>query len=148
MVNRNDLDDVDFVDAVELASDGTTSVFSGETVVSTTAGNRHVVLAGVDLFRDEDRLQSGDRIVLAGTTGGADGTYTVGSIFSIDTFIVVEVIATSTGGTADAYHPVGASLVGFDPTNTDQIISNEVQGAIEEVANDRGFRRHFLLMGG
>ena len=140
-----------------MASDGTAPIFTAETVVSTTSGTKVIELSGVDLLRDDERLQAGDRVVLTGTSGGAgDGTFTVSMILTITTFNVVEAIGTSTGGTANATHPVGGGLVGIDPTGLGSVSSTNAQGAVEELdaavgalgGTDRAWRRHFLLMGG
>lgn len=131
-IRKEDVEDLDFVDAVELASDGTTEIFTGGTVVSTTAATSQVVLSGLDLYRDPEALEPGDLITLSGTTG-ADGDYTVASIVSSTTFTVSEAIVDSTGGTCTAHHPPGALKVGFDSTGLTVVTANTVQEAIEEL---------------
>jgi hypothetical protein len=138
VVSRQDILDQSIVDAVELASDGTTSIFLGADLVSTTSATRTVVLvtgAPYLINGDTDEIvEAGDRVTLSGTSGGAaDGTYTVESVTDDDTLIVVEAIADSTGGTLSAFHPVGASKVGFDPTGLTNTTATNVQEALEDI---------------
>jgi len=72
-------------------------------------------------------------LVLAGTTGGADGTYTVATVVSATEIDVVEAIVDSTGGTAEFRHPPGASKVGFDSTGLVNTAAGDVQQAIEDL---------------
>ncbi|MBT8428377.1 MAG: hypothetical protein KJN79_00550 [Gammaproteobacteria bacterium] len=133
---REDIRHEDIVDAVELESDGLTSViFTGATLVSTTSGTKTVVLSGVDLERDPEIVEAGDIIILAGTSGGgaADGTYTVAARIDDLTFTVNEAIATSTGGTCETQNPSGASKVGFDDTGLTYVDASNVQDAIEDL---------------
>lgn len=132
-ISKADLKDADILDAEELGATGSNSFLSGVTVVSTTAGPKLVTLSGVDLQRDDERLEPGDTVVLAGTTGGADGTYTVATITGLTTFTVVETIATSTGGTLVARHPVGAARVGFNSAGLSNTTANNVQTAIADM---------------
>lgn len=138
-IRREDIEDVEIVDAGELLSDGTTSILTGATVVSTTASTKRVVLSGVDIINDKDeRLEPGDLVTLSGTTGGADGDYTVDSIIDPVTFDVVEAIVDSTGGTMSAKHPPGASKVGLDPTNVSGVTATELQTAMEQLSQATG----------
>jgi hypothetical protein len=134
-IRRQDIEDTEIVDAVELASAGTTVLATGITVLSTTASTKYVVCDGVDFIHDADqRLEAGDTAVLVGTSGGlADGLYHVTAIIDSETFEVSEVIADSTGGTAEFRYPAGALKVGFDPTGLTKITSTTVQGAIEDL---------------
>lgn len=131
-ITTEDLRDVDFVDAEELAATGLVPFLTGVVVVSTTTGTNVVALSGVDLFRDEERLEAGDTVVLAGTTG-ADGTYTIDQILTLTTFSVVEAIVSSTGGLLSARHPVGAGKVGFDSTGLTHTSADNVQEAIADL---------------
>jgi hypothetical protein len=132
---KEDLIDLDFVDAEELSSDGTLSYSSGVTVVSTTSSTKRVVVSGVNLLYDVDeRAQSGDIVVLAGTSGGSgDGTFTIDTVVDATTFDVIESIGDSTGGTADFKHGPGAKSVGFDSSGLISVTSDNVQEAIEEL---------------
>lgn len=155
-ITREDIRHDDIVDAIELASDGTTSIiFTGATVVSTTSGTKTVVLSGVDILRDPEIVENLDIIILAGTSGGgaADGTYTVNARVDSTSFTVNESIADSTGGTCEAQNPSGSSRTGFDPTGLTNTTATNVQDAIEDLdgvagTGVGGWRRHFLLMGG
>lgn len=139
-LTKEDLRDVDIVDAVELASDGTTTYTTGATVVSTTAATKRVVLSGIDLVHDlDERAESGDLITLSGTTGGADGTYTIDTVVDSVTVDVVEAVADSTGGTADFIHPPGAGKVGCDPTTISGVTATNVQEALEELSTGTTF---------
>ena len=136
-IAREDLEDLDIVDAVELASDGTAEIFTGATVTSTTSSSKQVVLSGVDLYRDPEQLEPDDLITLSGTPE-ADGDYTVDTIVNSTTFTVNEAISDSTGGTCDAFHPPGASKVGIDPTNISGVTATDVQEAMEELSAATG----------
>lgn len=135
-ITKEDIRHDDIVDAVELASDGTTSViFTGKTVVSTTNSTKTVVLSGVDILRDPEIIENLDLITLAGTSGGAaDGDYTVDARVDSTSFTVNEAIADSTGGTCEAQNPSGASRTGVDPTNIDNVTETTVQEALERLA--------------
>jgi len=137
-VTKEDIRHSDFVDAIEQASDGTTSIiFTGKTVVSTVSGTKLVTLSGVDLYRDPEVLENIDIIILAGTTA-ADGTYSVDAVQSPTTFTVNETIADSTGGTCEARNPSGARRTGFDPSGLTYLTKTNVQEALEEVDANLG----------
>lgn len=133
-LTKEDLRDADIVDAVELASPGTTTYITGATVVSTTSGTKRIVFSGIDLVHDVDEhAEPKDKVVLSGTTGGADGTYTIANIIDSVTIDVEEAIADSTGGTANFVHPPGASKIGFDPTGLTNTVSTNVQDAVSDL---------------
>lgn len=144
-IRREDIEDVEIVDAVELASDATAQIFTGATVVSTTAATKRVVFSGIDLLRAPEELEENDILVLSGTTG-ADGTYTIDSVVDDVTAEVQESIADSTGGTAEARHPAGASKVGCDPTNISDVTADNVQEALEQLSTLSGHHtlRHLI----
>jgi len=139
-ISKADVSDLDFVDAVELGSDGT-AVFLTTTVVSTTSGTKVVVVNlasdGEGIFYSFDHpVQAGDFVTLTGTSGGlANGTYTVASVTNDTTFVVVESIATSTGGSASFKYDAGALHVGFDATKQNQTSSTNLQTAVTAVSN-------------
>ena len=157
-IAKEDLQDADIVDATELASDGSVSIVTGIALTSTTNATKRVVVndAAYDIRRGVERLEAGDRVVLTGTTGGADGTYTIAAIIDAQTFDVVETIADSTGGTFAAYYPVGASRVGVDSSTMTNTNADNVQAAVQDLSDaidsiggvDLAYRRHFLLAGG
>lgn len=134
-ITKEDIRHDDIVDAVELASDGLTSIiFTGATVVSTTSSTKTVVLSGVDLLRDPEIVENLDLITLAGTSGGAaDGDYTVDARVSSTSFTVNETIADSTGGTCEAQNPSGARRTGVDPTNITNSTAKNVQTVLEDL---------------
>jgi len=150
-IRKEDIVDAEIVDAVELASDGTTVFINDATVVSTTSSTKTVVISGEDLVYDkEEHLEVNDIVVITGTSGGlGDGTFTIVSITDSTTFIVNEAIGDSTGGTADFIHPSGSLKIGFDPTTTQYITETDVQGVLEEISSGVAviWRRHFLFMG-
>ena len=132
-IRRQDIEDTEVADAVELASDGTTVIVTGITVVSTTSATKYVVCSGVDFINDVDQhLEPGDIVVLTGTTG-ADGTYHVDSIVDLVTFVVLEIVSTSTGGSAEFRYPSGALKVGFDPIGLVHTTETTVQEAIKDL---------------
>ena len=136
-IRRADIVDAEIVDAVELLSDGTTVLASGITVVSTTSSTRRVVCSGTEFIYDpEQKIDQYDIVVLTGTSGGAaDGTYHVESVVDATTFVVVEAIADSTGGSATFYYPAGALAVGVDPTGFTQTVATNVQDALKDIDN-------------
>lgn len=133
-ITKEDLDDIDIVDAEELGSDGNAIIFSGKAIVSTDSGTKNVALSpGVDLKRSPERLQQNDKVVISGTIGGADGNYTVDQVIDNLTFRVNESIASSSGGVCTTKHPEGASKVGFNSTGLSQTTASNVQEAIEDL---------------
>jgi hypothetical protein len=132
-IRRQDIVDTEIVDAVELASDGTAVLASGITVVSTALSTKRVVCSGTDFLHDADQKLEADDIVVLSGTDGADGTYTVAEIVDGTTFVVVEAIADSTGGTAVFRYPPGALKVGFDPTGLVNITATDLQGVVQEL---------------
>lgn len=129
-IAREDLKDLDIVDAPELLSDGTEPYRSAIGIVSVTAGTKTVVVSGGLIFNDEP-VEPGDLLTVAGNA--AAGNYTVASIVSDTVFTVEEVIADATGGNATFRHPPGATKVGVDPTNLAFSDSNRLQSVIEDL---------------
>ena len=135
-ITKEDIEDVEIVDAEELSADGSTNYTTGATVVSTTSSTKKVVFSSIDLIYDKDeRAEVNDILILTGTSGGgaADGTYTIASVDDQTSVTVVETIADSTGGTADFRHPAGATKVGVDPTNITASTQNDLQGVLEDL---------------
>jgi hypothetical protein len=138
MVDREDVRDDDFVDAVELASDGTasyktapvTSVVSGTITVNPSADYLGLVFG-------DDPIEVGDIFVLTGATAG-NGTYTVAAVTDNTQFTVVEAIVDSTGGSADFRHPAGALKVGVDPTSLSFTTESNLQAALEDLGAGSG----------
>jgi hypothetical protein len=138
LIGKQDIQDQDFIDASELASDGY-FVFLTTTVVSTTNSTSTIVInlpsdqEGLITSRDHP-VSSLDRVYLTGTSG-ADGYYIIDLILSETSFTVNNPISNSTGGNIYFMYPVGAKQVGFDPTGT-SIISKNVQDAIKELSEN------------
>lgn len=140
-ISRTDLTDVEIVDATELASDGY-ATYRTLSLASTTAVTREVVVTGgaLDIITDkiDEPLEVGDGVVIAGNA--AAGTYTVESITDDTTFVVVESIVDSVGGTATFSHPAGATKVGADTNNMNFSSADNVQEVLEDLdANITGF---------
>ncbi len=150
-IDKSDISDLDIVDAVELASDGY-SVYRTESLVSTTASNKQVVISSsgpIDVLENiDDPVEFGDRIFISGSTA-ADGYYTVDSILDETTLTVLESIPNSTGGTATFMYSAGATKVGIDATMLSQTNKNTLQGVLEDldaaVAGDITAAQHAAL---
>lgn len=145
-ITKADISDADFIDALELSSDGSIAFLSSLTITSTTNASSQVLFslaAGSEglLNGRTNPVEAGDILVITGTSGGvADGTYTILSVVS-DTVVTVTTstsIATSTGGTGTFKYPVGSSKVGFDPTGLSATSSHLVSSAIKDIATSVG----------
>lgn len=135
-IRKIDIIDADFADAAELASDGY-SLYLTTTLVSTNSGTKLVTINlpadGEGLITGYDHpAESGDRVRLTGTTGGADGYYTINAVLSETTFSVLETISSSTGGSVDFMWPSGASKIGFDPTGATHTSSTNLQQVLKD----------------
>jgi len=139
-IRKEDLDDLDIVDSIELASDGyvvylTSTLFSTTNVGSLITIN--LPLDGEGLITGRDHLaQAGDRIRLIGTSGSlADGYFIINSIISETSFSVVGAIASSTAGTINFMFQAGAKSVGFDLQNyiPIHVAHTNVQEAIQDL---------------
>lgn len=134
-ISRTDINDSDFVDAVELASDGY-SLYRSGTLVSTTAGSKTVLIDPADdldiLINVDEPVQVGDRIRIVGSTT-ADGYYTVASVVDNTSFTVSEDILTSTGGSVYYMHPAGATKVGIDTSGFDNSTSQNLQDVLQDL---------------
>ena len=135
-ISKEDVRDDDFVDAIELASDGYSNSYRTVSLVSTTAANRNVVIDTPTVF---DRLDNVDEPLQVGdivriTAGAAFGTYTVELIVDpADTFRVFESIPDSVGNSADLYHPPGATHIGVDVTNIVNSDGENLQEVLEDL---------------
>lgn len=133
-IRKEDISDSDFVDAIELASDGYHSYFEA-TVISTASSTNHVTISGLDLLNDRDNpVEDGDRIFISGSTS-ADGYYIIQSIVNSNTLSTVSNINSSTGGTIAFMHPSGASRIGYDASHQSLISATNVQDAITGLSN-------------
>lgn len=130
-----DVSDSEFVDAIELASDGY-YIYRTVSLVSTTSSTKEVVISTptiVDRLNNVDEpLQIGDKVYIF--NNAADGYYTVAAIIDpASTFSVVESIVDSVGGDAYFMHPAGALKVGVDNTNLRFTDKNTVQEVLEDL---------------
>lgn len=139
VIRKEDLYDLDIVDAIELLSDGY-SIYLTATLVSTTSAGSVIDIVlpsdGEGLITGRDHLaQSGDRVRLIGTSGGlGDGYFIIDSVITETSFSITSSIASSTGGTIYFMYPSGAKSVGFDPSGLITITAHNVQDAIKEIA--------------
>jgi hypothetical protein len=132
MISKEDIKDLEIIDAVELGSDGTVVNLS-LSLVSTTSGPKELLFAVNNYINFGDtRIEAGDIVTITGSTG-ADGTYTVASAPAENQVIVVESIATSTGGTATFKYPSGASKVGLSPTGLINTSATNLQTAVSNL---------------
>jgi len=133
MVDREDVRDLDFIDATELASDGSVS-FKTAPVTGVSSGTI-TVNPSADYFGlvyGDEPIEADDIFILSGATAG-NGSYTVASVLSNTTFTVVEAIPDSTGGTAEFRHPSGAKKVGVDPSAIASSTSTNLQKVLEDL---------------
>ena len=140
MIRKEDLDDLDIMDAVELASDGY-FVYLISTLVSTNTIGSVVTINypsdGEGLITGRDhRAQSGDRVRLTGTSGGlADGYFIIDTVISDTSFSINSSIASSVGGSIYFIFQAGAKYIGFDKLNYNAIhvTHTNVQQAIQDL---------------
>lgn len=133
MISKEDIKDLDIVDAVELASIGQVAYRSGDSLVSTTAGTQTITFSSsVHLLYGDDPIEAGDKVVLTGTTA-ADGTYIVSTIVDDQNLTVVSAILDSTGGTASFYHKVGATRVGVDTSTFSYSSEDNLQNVLSDL---------------
>jgi hypothetical protein len=137
-VSKTDVTDSEFLDAEELQSTGT-FIYLTTTVVSTTSGTKTVVInlpadgEGI-LYGKDHPAQAGDFVVITGTSGGlGDGTFTISSVPTDTSFVVVESIGTSTGGSVDFHYQPGAKKIGLSNTGMTHVTTSNVQDAISEL---------------
>lgn len=131
-IAKEDFDDLDVVDAVELGSSGSASdEYQTNSVTSVVSGV--VTVTGTALWTKDTPVQSNDIFVLSGASAG-NGSYTVASVTSATTFTVNESIVDSTGGSASFRHPAGSEKVGVDPTNITFSTATDLQQMLEDIA--------------
>lgn len=132
-ITREELDDTGIVDAAELSARGAPgSAFrSGTSVISTTADTKTVVVSSGLRYGNLDPVEVGDITIISGND--AAGTYTVQSVTSDTTFVVVEAIPSSTGGSVAFKHPAGAVRVGVDSTGLLNTSASNAQQALADL---------------
>lgn len=133
-LSSQDLNDVDFVDAIELASDGYFIYRSGVLVDSIDSGTKVVTIDPVNQFgfliNTDTPLQVGDRVLVS------DGYYyIVESIINNISFTTVEIPVDLISGTAVFMHPAGSNKVGVDSTTLSYSNSNNLQKVLEDINN-------------
>lgn len=133
-ISKTDVTDNEFVDAIELASDGYFAYRSGN-LVSTIAITK-IVKINSSGYLDrlnlvDEPLEVEDRVYIF--NGSIDGYYTVSSILDSERFTVYETLANSTGGIIKYLHPPGASKVGVDPSRLRFTEEIDVQAALEDL---------------
>jgi len=137
-IRKSDIFRSDIISPQELFSDGYSVYLSSVASAGTTSGTKTVVIntisdgEGLLLPSFDHPAQAGDIAYIFGSSG-ADGYYTIASIVSDTVFTVVESINNSTGGYVDFMFPVGAGLVGFNPTGLTITDATNVQGAIKDI---------------
>jgi hypothetical protein len=136
MIRKSDITDRDLIDSDELISDGY-KIYLTSTLVSTSLTKVIVINLpsdgeGIITGRDHP-VEQYDRVYLFGTSGGnADGYFIVNEILDDTSFTVFESINNSSDGYVVFMFPVGAGLIGFDPTGLTTITAHNVQDAIKE----------------
>jgi hypothetical protein len=108
--------DTDFVEELELLSDGTISQSGPFSIVSVTSSTKTIVVSSGEFL--DSTVAGGDILQISGGTAN-DGIYTVASVTDQDTIIVVEaVIDAGAAGQAETFFPPADEKVGIqDPGN-------------------------------
>lgn len=112
---KSDLIDVDFVDALELASSGSGTPYKLDVpIVATTASSKEVLFTGPYnlLYEIDDPPAVGDSILIVSSS--AAGTYTIAELLTTASLKVSEAIVDSTGGLGTFKHIVGSKKIGVD----------------------------------
>lgn len=134
---KEDISDLDIVDANELASDGF-DPFLTLPLVSISAGGIFTIdvsslVIGI-IHEPGGTVEPGDKLYLEGASpGDADGYYTIDSLLSDSTLTVEELTVAATGGNLFFIYPPGAEKVGIDTTNLQYTDASNVQDAIEDL---------------
>lgn len=142
-IRKEDIADVDIIDAVELKSDGygLNSINISTSCVSTTSSTKTVVIGtfpdgnGI-LYNVDNPIESKDIVWISGTSGGfGDGYYTVDTILTDTSFTINENFGDSIDGYVQFRYPSGAKFVGFNPNlNSVGLTANNVQDAIDQLS--------------
>lgn len=142
-IRRSDVLDADFLDALELRSDGT-SIYLVTSVVSTTSTSKKVTIAlptdGEGLITGRDHpAETGDILIISGAVSSANGTYHIDTVLSDTECTVLEELGDSSGvGIATFIYPAGGLNIGFDPTGQNITKSTNIQQALTDIANNVG----------
>ncbi len=133
-ISKNDVKDSDFIDAIELASDGYFAYRFGN--LTSTAASTKIVTINSSGYLDrldlvDDSVEINDRVYIS--NGTIDGYFTISSVLDFERFTVYETILNSTGGIIKYIHPPGASKVGLDNSRIDFTNAVDVQKALEDL---------------
>lgn len=135
-IRREDLLDTDFIDAVELSSDGYL-LYRIADLISTNLSTSTVTInpsSSLDLLDyGEQIIESLDRVLIYGTPE-ADGYYIIDQILNSSSFTVFGILPNSTDGYINFYYPSGASKVGIDSSNLQFTDATNIQKALEDLS--------------
>jgi hypothetical protein len=130
-IRKEDLYDLDFLDAAELESDGTSIYLSGE-LLSVESNVGTVTLVNTELTSRDNPVESGDYVRITGTS--VDGEYTVNQVLGDNRFSVVESIGNWSGSGGIVFiYPSGASKIGYDVRGKVITTVNNVGGSLGQI---------------
>lgn len=136
-IAKEDITDSDFVDSLELGSDGNVSYFTLPLISISAGGVFTVDITGMlrGIINEPDgTIESGDRVFVSGATpGSADGYYTIEDLLTEATFDVVESTIAATGGTVLFLYAPGARKVGFDSDGLTNTAADNIQDAVSDL---------------
>jgi len=131
-LTRDDIADLDILDAIELESDGSSSyLFRSESIGTVTSGTKQVSIPAGLLLAADNGIGPGDIVVITGNA--AAGTYTVDQVIDQQTFSVVESIPDAAGGSVDFIHAAGAGRIGVDTTGFASSSATTLSALLEDL---------------
>ena len=117
--------DTDFVEELELLSDGTISQSGPFSISSVTSSTKTIVVTN-GTFED-DRVAGGDILEISGGTAN-DGTYTVDSVTDNDTIVVVEAVSDAGAtGEVETFFPPADEKIGIQDPGGNYVHSGTYQ---------------------
>jgi hypothetical protein len=117
--------DTDFVEEMELLSDGTISQ-SGPFNISSVTSSTKVIVVTSGKFED-DRVAGGDILQISGGTAN-DGSYTVASVTDNNTIVVVEAVSDAgAAGAVETFYPPADEKVGIQDPGGNYVHSGTYQ---------------------
>jgi len=124
-IGADQTNDTDFVEELELLSDGTISQSGPFNIVSVTTGTKVIVVTGGKF--EDDRVAGGDILQITGGTAN-DGAYTVASVTDNNTIIVVEAVSTAgASGAVETFYPPADEKVGVQDPGGNYVHSGTYQ---------------------